>query len=1174
MEQEKKSVDIIIPVMNEAQNVRQLCERMRHAFLQTPWVYKIIFVVDTSTDNTLGVLQELVHEYPLEVFEKRGRPGKAFSIIEGVGYSDAEFIAMIDGDLQYPPEAIPTMLAKMDLNGVVVGNRVKRQGHWIRHIISLIGSNITGKLLFGLKDDVQSGLKVFRREIFDYLDLTKIYAWSFDIPLLVTARYLGYSVCSVPIMFVRRSNGVSKVLFLSTSFQIAYGPLKIRLSKHPIYMVPSIDSESMKGAGMIHGRKRFITHSHLPHHKSAVVTVTRMQKIIFVLIAIGIIFGFWLNWHAMATGLIGVLTATYLADVLFTFFLVQKSMRYPSEIVITDEECFSVPDSDLPMYSILCPLYKEAAVLPHFVQSMQALKWPVEKLEILLLLEEDDVETIEIARTSNLPPQFRIVVVPHSLPKTKPKACNYGLAHMLGEYVVIFDAEDQPDALQLRKVYVAFSRLPRTVACLQAKLRYYNTNQNLLTRLFSAEYALWFDLTLPGLQSIASIIPLGGTSNHFRSEDVRALQGWDPFNVTEDCDLGTRLFSAGFTTAIIDSYTLEEANSKVGNWIRQRARWIKGHMQTYLVHIRMPIQFIVDHGWRAFVFHLVVGGKIAFILINPFLWMMTIAYFALRASVGSYIEALYPPAIFYMGAVSLVFGNFLFLYYYLIACAKQGQLSLMKYIYLVPVYWLLISIAGAKALWQLIVKPHFWEKTNHGLHLLTPGKKDSKRSHANIIAHGSVLVIAAGVTSICNFLYNAYLGRALPLEDFGVVTLLASFSLLAQVIFGALTATMSHNSAWFIGKKKFPKRQWLLRVQAHAFMYAFIPTALWLAAAPASTNIFHINTMLPWLLMTPLWIAGICSGITSGWLSGTMRFSALAIVMVTEGFGRLLFAFLLVRFGFAELVVASIPLASISALAAGAVLVFMKRQREDAGHVHVAPVRFMQFFGSSLLGQVATVAILTLDVILAKHFLSPVQAGQYAMLSLGGKMVFFLGNLVNQFTIPLVSRKEGGGDSSETLWGVLLAAGVAILSFGFVCFGVLGRYSIPLLFGARALPIVPYLLQYTLAMALFGAVMLFATYHQARKQFAFSVIISALTAIPIAGIVQFHSSIGEIVQVMLVSASVSAALAGVLHIVMNYQYRVRKFTEALGHSHGKRILIFNWRDTKHVWAGGAEAYLH
>src|SRR3989344_2753911 len=123
---------------------------MRHAFLQTPWVYKMIFVVDTSTDNTLGVLQELVHEYPLEVFEKRGRPGKAFSIIEGVGYSDAEFIAMIDGDLQYPPEAIPPMLAKMDLNGVVVGNRVKRQGHWIRHIISLIGSNITGKLLFGL----------------------------------------------------------------------------------------------------------------------------------------------------------------------------------------------------------------------------------------------------------------------------------------------------------------------------------------------------------------------------------------------------------------------------------------------------------------------------------------------------------------------------------------------------------------------------------------------------------------------------------------------------------------------------------------------------------------------------------------------------------------------------------------------------------------------------------------------------------------------------------------------------------------------------------------------------------------------------------------------------------------------------------------------------------------
>ncbi len=252
---------------------------------------------------------------------------------------------------------------------------------------------------------------------------------------------------------------------------------------------------------------------------------------------------------------------------------------------------------------------------------------------------------------------------------------------------------------------------------MQAKLNYYNPNQNLLTKLFTAEYSLWFDVILTGLQSINTTIPLGGTSNHFRAYALRELKGWDPFNVTEDCDLGARIFKKGYKTAIIDSTTLEEANSNVYNWLRQRSRWIKGYIQTYFVHMRNPINFIRNHGLHAFIFQLVIGARISFVIINPFLWLMTFSYFLLNQYTGQAIEALYPTPVFYIAVISLVVGNFMYVYNYMIGCANRSQWSLIKYVYLVPIYWSLASLAAVVAFYQLIVKPHYWEKTIHGFHL-------------------------------------------------------------------------------------------------------------------------------------------------------------------------------------------------------------------------------------------------------------------------------------------------------------------------------------------------------------------------------------------------------------------------------------------------------------------------
>lgn len=395
-----------------------------------------------------------------------------------------------------------------------------------------------------------------------------------------------------------------------------------------------------------------------------------------------------------------------------------RSFTIPPEIEIGKEELAALREINLPTYTIFCPLYHEGHVLPQFVSAMNRLDYPKNKLQIMLLLEEDDEETIAAAKKMALPPQFEILVVPDSLPKTKPKACNYGLKFARGEFCVIYDAEDIPDPSQLKKAILAFQKSPNNIICIQAKLNFYNPHQNILTRVFTAEYSLWFDLVLPGLQSISAPIPLGGTSNHFRTKDLLKLKGWDSFNVTEDCDLGMRLAKHEYRTAIINSMTFEEANSNLLNWFGQRTRWIKGYIQTYLVHMRNPRKFMKNlNESHLITFQLIVGGKVLSMLINPFMWAVTISYFVFRAASGPTIESFYPAGVLYMGVFCLIFGNFLYLYYYMIGCAKREHYDIIKYVFLVPFYWLAMSLAAYRAIFMIIKDPHYWGKTKHGLHL-------------------------------------------------------------------------------------------------------------------------------------------------------------------------------------------------------------------------------------------------------------------------------------------------------------------------------------------------------------------------------------------------------------------------------------------------------------------------
>lgn len=484
-------------------------------------------------------------------------------------------------------------------------------------------------------------------------------------------------------------------------------------------IVPFSKSEAeKKGIGFRYHGAEFVTHTRLSNKETAFFSLTLRQRMFLFFFFTLVVSGIAIDWHTTIMVLIALATFLYFIDLLFNVFLIYRSFSQKAQIYIRKKEMKKLKEGDLPNYTVFCPLYKEWEVLPQFVTAMSQLDYPKEKLQVLLLLEENDKKTIGEAYRLNLPEYFQIIIVPHSLPKTKPKALNYGMKFAKGDLAVIYDAEDIPEKDQLKKAYLAFRKADKRVVCVQAKLNYYNPHQNLLTRLFTAEYSLWFDLILPGLQSINAPIPLGGTSNHFRVKDLRKLRGWDPFNVTEDCDLGIRLAKRGHRTAIVDSTTFEEANSQILNWLRQRSRWIKGYLQTYFIHMRRPKEFVFSAKEPdVLTFQLVVGGKVLSIFINPFMWLMTLAYFVFRPWIGDLIESFYPPLIMYTGFFCLIVGNFLYLYCYMIGCVRRGYYDLVKYVFLVPFYWLGMSLAGWKAIYELIRKPHYWAKTVHGFHI-------------------------------------------------------------------------------------------------------------------------------------------------------------------------------------------------------------------------------------------------------------------------------------------------------------------------------------------------------------------------------------------------------------------------------------------------------------------------
>ncbi|WP_316858978.1 glycosyltransferase [uncultured Cohaesibacter sp.] len=372
-----------------------------------------------------------------------------------------------------------------------------------------------------------------------------------------------------------------------------------------------------------------------------------------------------------------------------------------------------------PSYSVLVPLYREGRIVPDLLRALSALDYPRDRLTCYLLLEADDDETRDALARVHVPAFVELVDVPEGGPRTKPKALNYALAFIDSDLTVIYDAEDRPHPFQLKMAALQMIAGDEKLGCLQGRLAIDNAKANFLTRQFAIEYAALFDGLLPFLADQKMVVPLGGTSNHFKTRLLKDIGGWDPYNVTEDADLGMRFCRLGYRIETLRSATWEEAPETYLAWVKQRTRWFKGWMQTWLVHMREPVRLYTQLGRTGFLsFHIMIGSMLVSSLVHP-LYILTFG-----ASIASIFlnttgnRALFW-SLFLANSINLIAG-------YSGAMLLGHHWSRKRYgfewrtIAGMPLYWLLMTPAAWRALFQLMLRPHHWEKTEHGLSKIRP----------------------------------------------------------------------------------------------------------------------------------------------------------------------------------------------------------------------------------------------------------------------------------------------------------------------------------------------------------------------------------------------------------------------------------------------------------------------
>ncbi len=461
--------------------------------------------------------------------------------------------------------------------------------------------------------------------------------------------------------------------------------------------------------------------------------------------------------------------------------------------------------------------------------------------------------------------------------------------------------------------------------------------------------------------------------------------------------------------------------------------------------------------------------------------------------------------------------------------------------------------------------------------------KKFKGSDSAVKRRAGFVLFATALSNVFNLLYNAFLGRSVSLEDFALISLIGGILSITDIPVGALGKAVVYKSAYHFGKYNKPATAFWQYLRKRAIVASIIVSLLWVLASVGITHFFHIGSIWPVLLITPIWATTLLSSVDGGYLNGNLKFVFLACIALVESVIKLTIAFLLVKAGYDEFAYLSIVLSSaVSFILIVAAAARIKKPSIIRIQKNALAFPF-KFYFSSAITKISNVVYLSSDVILAKHFLAPSQAGEYALLSLSGKMVFFAGSLFAQFILPIVSHKEGSGKNSHKVFYQLLLASFASSFLAFLMVGALGHFTMPFIFGKKTAAIIGLLPLYSLAMVAFTVATNIVSFDQIKGKHVLPVVSFLLAIGEIVGILMFHDSLKSISSVMVVMGLLSFGVIGLLHILEPFYTTIftnlRDFFDVFlpydtqKATNGLRILVLNWRDTKHKWAGGAEVYV-
>jgi len=438
---------------------------------------------------------------------------------------------------------------------------------------------------------------------------------------------------------------------------------------------------------------------------SACAPQLRWSNFVFVVTSLGLMGGIMAAWSNAFDIASLILSSLFCGGVYVRLCATAASYLDPAP------ETARLRDADLPMYTIIAPMHREAAVAAQFVMALRAIDYPAAKLDIKFVVEEDDAETFAALHRAGLAPYMEVVVAPAGAPRTKPRALNVALPLARGELLTIFDAEDRPEPRQLRIAAERFAVSGAKVACLQARIAIDNGHESWLAYFFSISYAALFDVINPGLGELGLPMPLGGTSNHFRTVLLRRMVGWDAWNVTEDADLGLRFARFGYEVHAIDSATYEDAPVTLAAWLGQRSRWMKGWMQTLSVFLRTPRAQIRKMGvLQAFAAVCAMASLLAGPLFGPF-YSVRLGHDLLFGDLlepqdwQSVMVSGFSLSVAFFGLLAIVLPN-------VIGMRRRG-LKGSALLLLSPVYMLLVSFASWRALLEWTRQPFLWTKTDH-----------------------------------------------------------------------------------------------------------------------------------------------------------------------------------------------------------------------------------------------------------------------------------------------------------------------------------------------------------------------------------------------------------------------------------------------------------------------------